>query len=133
MFGHQQKLEVTVSFFKKLFGKKIQTAESNNALLSKLRTLPDNDLQALVEAQKYGDGAGLFKGFSLAYGRLEEIHFLTSAPYCKSLLGFQGNKFVQVGRGSFCSILTFGYQGQGPSAFSVFLKCAGFTSTDASS
>ena len=44
MFGHQQKLEVTVSFFKKLFGKKIQTTESNNALLSKLRTLPDNDL-----------------------------------------------------------------------------------------
>jgi len=110
-----------------------RTAEPSSWLLTRLRALPDHDLQALVEAQKSGDGAGLFNGFSKAYGYLVEVQFLTNPPDCRSLLGFQDNSFVQVGTGSFCSILTFGYKGQGPSTFLVFLKAAGFVITDVSS
>ncbi len=57
--------------------------------------------------------------------------FLKGPFKAKAVLVFDGGVGIRVGADSYIPIVTFGYHGQGASAFSAFLAAAGFSDTDA--
>ena len=100
--------------------------------LERVRAMANRDLQELANAQKAGDGVGIYEGLCKVYGALEEVQMLTGPFQSRSILIFKNRIGVQVGTGSYISILTAGYNGQGPSVFSALLSSAGFAICDAS-
>jgi hypothetical protein len=105
--------------------------ECLDAKFSKLVARGDDKVEALSRAVKRGDGRQIFSELIATYGPLEEVLFLNGPFKAKSILVFSGGVGIRVGADSYIPILTFGYHGQGASAFSAFLSEAGFSDADA--
>lgn len=102
-----------------------------DAKLGKLVARGNDKVEALQRAVERGDGRQIFSELTATYGPLDEVIFLAGPFKAKAVLVFSGGVGIRVGADSYIPILTFGYHGQGASAFSAFLSAAGFSHADA--
>lgn len=102
--------------------------QSIDVRLSRLVSAGEEQLQAFKWALDHGDPLKLLAVLSTVYGAPIELICIQQS---RGVLVFDGGVGVLVGYRSWIHMLTFGYQGRGPTNFTTFLAACGFVDPDA--